>query len=366
MTACRTIPSDLISTLLWLVCWMTCLPGQTFGQGQLAADGTELVYVNGGSFLMGDTKGEGGEEEQPTHSVQLTGFWIAKHEVTVSQFRRFVTETGYTTSAELPVNRQAQDSLLQLAARGEGLSFQARRALVDETLLFGGCNWWDRSAGRFGFDENLSWKAPGFDLEDLHPAVCLSWEDAAHYVNWLSRIEGLPEAYDVGAGALLDSTGRPTSDITSVMGYRLPTEAEWEFSAREGGNEVRFGNGLETASARTASFDAASGEYSYLIPGPERAGPTPVGAFPANALGLFDMAGNAWEWVHDTFSPYPELERVNPIQSDGRGRVVRGGRWGGDAEEMRATKRLSWQANNRCNASGFRLARSNPSGHPGA
>jgi formylglycine-generating enzyme required for sulfatase activity len=70
------------------------------------------------------------------------------------------------------------------------------------------------------------------------------------------------------------------------------------------------------------------------------------------------MAGNAWEWVSDFLAPYSEGSQVNPYQTDGRGRGVRGGRWGGDGSEMRTAKRFQWQSNNRCNASGFRLARS--------
>jgi formylglycine-generating enzyme required for sulfatase activity len=235
------------------------------------------------------------------HQVTVAPFYLADAEVSVGQFRRFVSETGYRTSAEGPLNRAAQDSLIRIAA-------------YDAALGFSGCAWWDPDRRGFDFDEHLNWANLRFEQTDAHPAVCLSWEDAASYANWVSGLEGLPP--------------------------------------------VRFGNGTDVAKGGHAVFDAGVGDYAYLERGPQRRGTSPIRSHSPNALGLFDMAGNAWEWVSDFLAPYPQDSQVDPYQTVGRGRAVRGGRWGGDAFELRIAKRFQWQANNRCDASGFRLARS--------
>jgi formylglycine-generating enzyme required for sulfatase activity len=306
---------------------------------------------------MGDVFAEGEDNEQPVHQVTVAPFYLADAEVSVGQFRRFVRETGYRTSAEGPLNRAAQDSLLRLAMSPE-LSNAQRMAFYDETLGFSGCAWWDPGSRNFDFDEHLNWANLRFEQTDAHPAVCLSWEDAASYANWVSELDGLPPAYDVESGLLLDAEGNATTDITMVTGHRLPTEAEWEYAAREGGRVVRFGNGTDVARGGDGVFDADVGDYAYLERGPQRRGTSPIRSHSPNALGLFDMAGNAWEWVSDFLAPYRQDPQVNPYQPVGRGRAVRGGRWGGDAFELRTAKRFQWQANNRCDASGFRLARS--------
>ena len=232
------------------------------------------------------------------------------------------------------------------------------RWLVDEILSYSGSAWWDNDNLRFGMDPDINWRKHFFEQSDREPAVCLSWDDSIHYCNWLSEKEGLPAAYDLKTGELLDENGNPTRDLTLVRGYRLPTEAEWEYAAREGGKQVRFGNGGDIARAGKINYRADAEGISYSEPGEYRMKTTPVGSFAPNALGLYDMSGNALKWVYDYYGPYSVEQSVNPICSEGYKRVIRGCRWGGDASEIRAARRDEYEAANRCDASGFRIARS--------
>jgi formylglycine-generating enzyme required for sulfatase activity len=187
--------------------------------------------------------------------------------------------------------------------------------------------------------------------------VCISWNDAIAYCNWLSQQENLPSAYEIKTGSLLDHAGKPATDVLSVKGYRLPTEAEWEYAAREKGRKVRFGNGKDAARAQEINFYASHGAYSFGEKGRYRKSTVPVGSFPPNALGLFDMSGNAWEWCGDGYTNYPADKVDNPYVFTGPHRILRGGRWGGDAKEIRATARHFEGRTLRCNNSGFRVAR---------
>ena len=189
--------------------------------------------------------------------------------------------------------------------------------------------------------------------------MCVSWLDAIRYCNWLSRREGLPEAYDVETGDLRDAEGRATTDVTKVPGYRLPTEAEWECAAREGGRMVRFGNGKNVARCEEMNFNGKRSEHAE--PGEGRGKTVSVGSFAPNAFGLYDMSGNVWEWCSDYVDDYPADPQTNPYQSKGereRRRAARGGPWVGDASFAHVSARIGWVANDRCNNIGFRLARS--------
>jgi len=348
--------ATMILGVLFLLGNWAC-SGQQRGHTVIAPEGSRLVFVPGGSFTMGDAFGEGVADELPLHDVTVANVLLGDAEVTVAQFARFVSETGYRTSAESPIDSAVRDSLMAQAS-DPGATPALRIALYNEVLRHGGCGRWDPDQRGFDWGDQLDWRSPGYDQAEEYPAVCLSWDDAAAYANWVSRSDGLAEAYDLTTGSLLDAEGRPTNDITEVTGYRLPTEAEWEFAARERGSAARFGNGQNIADPERAAFDASGDEYDYQVRGPLRRNPTSVRGYPPNSLGLYDMAGNAWEWVSDYRAPYTAAAASNPHQGSGTTRVIRGGRWGGDAFEMRVAKRFSWQSHNRCNASGFRLARS--------
>jgi formylglycine-generating enzyme required for sulfatase activity len=296
----------------------------------------DMVLIAAGTFLMGDILEEGPARESPVHRVSLTDFYLNRYEVTVEAFRRFVEETGYVTSAESPAGRGRPGN------EGEGAFCL------------------DPDTGAFEVKPEASWRRPGLEQDDRHPVTCVSWDDAASYCNWLNGKANLPPAYDVATGALLDETGAVTRDITRVRGFRLPTEAEWEYAARGGGKTVRYGNGRNIARSSEINFNPGVGDSAPSGDEQFRKGTVRVGSFRSNDLGLYDMAGNVWEWCSDFVGPYGTEAQVNPYCTSGpqARRAARGGRWGGGADELRVSTRMGWASHERCNNIGFRVARS--------
>lgn len=148
------------------------------------------------------------------------------------------------------------------------------------------------------------------------------------------------------------------------MKYRLPTEAEWEYAAREGGKKVRFGTGKNTIGPDEANFNGTPFfKKPYSRPGIYRTVTTPVKSFSPNSLGFFDMAGNVWEWVQDWYAKnyYKNSPRINPKGPDrGDYRVLRGGSWGNIPSGVRATNRHKDRPDSeRRMVIGFRLALDN-------
>lgn len=142
-----------------------------------------MIFIKGGCYEMGDTFGDGSSEEKPVHTVCVDDFYMGRYEVTVGEFRKFADETGYKTEAE----------------KGDG------------------CFYW--TGKNWEKDKSKSWRNPGFSQTGKHPVVCVSWNDAIEYANWMGKKAGKT--------------------------YRLPTEAEWEYAARSGGknNKYSWGNG---------------------------------------------------------------------------------------------------------------------------
>ncbi len=318
-----------------------------------------MIYIEGGSFIMGDVFGDGQEDELPVHQVTLDGFYLAKYPVTVVQFRHFVEATGYVTSAEGPDDISgARGQLMAQFVSGE-YSEKEKLALQERFLEYGGAGYWDAEKRKWsGYNQHTFWKKPGIEQTEADPVMAISPDDAMQYCNWLSKGTGIPIAYDLTTGDILDEKGNPTTDITAAKGYRLPTEAEWEYAAREGGRKVRFGNGKNIARSSEINFRGDEGEYAYLELG-EYAGKTkPVGSYPPNSLGLYDMSGNAWEWASDKYAKYESEPQVNPYITTGGKHAARGGRWGGDASEVRVFHRDPYPRNDRCNNTGFRIAKS--------
>ena len=289
--------------------------------------GSRFVLVEGGVFQMGNLLGDTPHAmpEKPVHEVQLDAFYISKYEVTVGEFRIFADATGFKSSAETDGEVKATEEML-----------------------------------KSGHKPFPNWKEHWFKQEENHPAIWIAWEDAVAYCNWLSRQAGLPPAYDAKTRLLIDDKGDPTPDVRQVKGFRLPTEAEWEFAARERGQGVRFGNGRDLARASEINFNASAGQYPYLEKGIDRGVTTPVGSFPPNRLGIYDMAGNAWEWCTDNGALYPEARRVNPCNQKGPNHIIRGGTYQSEARACRAAARLDWWPFAKCAASGFRIALTPP------
>jgi formylglycine-generating enzyme required for sulfatase activity len=181
---------------------------------------------------------------------------------------------------------------------------------------------------------------PSYFKGDNLPVEMVSWHEAVEYCNRLSLKEGLAPAYRGGGNDI-------TCDFTAT-GYRLPTEAEWEYAAR-GGNkdyisyEYAGGNSVDAV----AWYDGNSGNRTH-----------PAGTKRPNSLGLYDMSGNVWEWCWDWYGSYSGGSQTNPAgASMGTGRVFRGGSWIHVAANVRSAYRGLSTPSNRGNDLGFRLVR---------
>jgi formylglycine-generating enzyme required for sulfatase activity len=236
-----------------------------------------FVRVPSGQFLMGSPLSEanrcGGEIP---HLVTISrNFLMAKYDVTVREFEEFVLATGYLTEVE---------------RKGNG---------------------WVVIGGIEQPKPDASWRRPYFQQSDMNPVVLVAWDDAISYCNWRSEKEGLPPAYIIkGSEVRMD---------LSAKGYRLPTEAEWEFAARGGQDGARH----YTKYAGSDDFD----EVAWCSRNSGN-GPHPVGQKRPNALGLYDMSGNVDQWCWDLYGAYPSAPQVDPVGGHtGIGRVRRGGSW---------------------------------------
>jgi len=259
--------------------------------------GMEFVHIPPGTFIMGSPEDEPGryDNENP-HRVTLTGgFYMQNTQVTVGQWRTFVRDTGFRTQAETD----------------------------------GGAYGW--TGFRLEMKKEYFWDNPGFSQEESHPVSCVSWNDVQAFAKWLNRKEDTEK-------------------------YRLPTEAEWEYSCRAGTDTPFFFG--KCLSADQANYD---GNYPLegCSKGTYRKKTVPVAGFPPNAWGLHDMHGNVWEWCQDIYgTDIYDKDRVDPIYiGSGSRRVIRGGGWFHDARFCRSAYRHVHSPAGRYVTLGFRLLR---------
>lgn len=279
----------------------------------IAGAAPPLVVLPTGSFVMGSPADEPGhlDSEEPQRRVDITiGFALGQSEVTVGQFREFVQAAHYATDAE----------------------------------RLGGSAIYDEGSGRIVNRAGMSWQNDyrGERARDDLPVVNVSWNDATAYLAWLSARTG--------------------------KSYRLPSEAEFEYALRAGSiTRFPWGDGDPTGVVGNFTGDGdvsspSKRRWSSAFPRYSDGywGPAPVRKFPPDAFGLYDMEGNVSEWVedcwHDNYVRAPKTSEawVNPGCER---RVVRGGSWGSDPDQVRSAFRLGASATTRSARVGFRVAR---------
>ncbi|OSM00335.1 putative sulfatase-modifying factor protein [Magnetofaba australis IT-1] len=300
-----------------------------------------FVKIPGGCFQMGSPADENGRkmDEGPRTRTCVDGFWMAKFETTVGQFKRYMDERAQF----------------------------GRRALTSAETR-GGCRVYQVAQHYFDYQNGTSWRAPGFDQQADHPVTCISWHDASAYVHWLNQ----------------RNTG---------VTYALPSEAQWEYAARAGSPLRRvwdkasracgYENVLDQSFIYATGWQGSSGRRHNCEDG--AVWTQGVGRYRANAFGLHDMLGNVSEWTSDFYAVYPDAEaigwindallrdaepadkaryaaylqagpaRINPRQTRGRMNVTRGGCWRCYPKGVRAARRGVDYPNHSDSTLGMRL-----------
>jgi len=276
----------------------------------ITAQTKKMILVEGGSFMMGnnlaDGKTNGDLDEKPAHKVTLNSFYICEHELTVKEYREYVE--AVKKSMPNPPNEEWMNSHID----------------TKKYYVSSGKKWW-------------GWN-------DLDPIHNVTWYEAVDYCNWLSKKEGLQQAYykNEDDGWDLDLTKN---------GYRLPTEAEWEFAARGGNKSKGFKYSGSNNIKEVAWFDDNTG----------LSGPQTIKTKKPNELGIYDMSGNVWEWCSDYYkaSYYSSCPENNPMFSVAMGyRITRGGSWHYQGEFTTVTSRDGPKPAFSNYNFGFRLVRS--------
>jgi len=289
---------------------LVLLAGAAGPAASAASPADEFVLVPGGCFEMGCAPSEAGDcgaDEVPRHRVCLADFLLARTEVTVASFRAFVEGSGYRTDAER----------------------------LGGCYLWTGLRWEKRVA--------LSWRDPGFAQTPEDPVVCVSARDAAAYIGWRNERDG--------------------------GGFRLPTEAEWEYAARNRGAFPLYpwpaGDGGPSGNLANPSMRPRFRAWPWPFFRNYEDGfvhTAPAAELPANPLGLYGMDGNVEEWTGDVYRAgayrSPALRPPGGKGAAAPDRAIRGGSWMASPWFSRAVDRKHGRPWSRGGHLGFRLARS--------
>lgn len=221
-----------------------------------------MVRLDGGTFRMGSD--EFYPDERPVHEREVAPFWIDRYEVTNEQYAAFVGDTGYVTVAERELDPAAFPGADPAGLVPGSMVFTPTAGPTD---LRDWRSWWRWQPG-------AHWRRPfgpesSIDERMRHPVVHIAFEDASAYAEW--------------------------------AGLRLPTEAEHEYAARGGLDGARFAWGDEPYPGGVPQANSWLGRFPYDNRGLGDA--APVGSYPPNGLGLYDMTGNVWEWTTDFYTP---------------------------------------------------------------
>ncbi|HTL55449.1 MAG TPA: formylglycine-generating enzyme family protein [Candidatus Limnocylindrales bacterium] len=270
-----------------------------------------MVLIPAGTFEMGDFFNEGASYEVPVHEVYVSAFYLEKYEVT--------------------------------------------KALWDQVITWSATN-------------GYTYDYPGAGKGPNHPVQGIDWYDMVKWCNARSQMEGLiPACYIDSQLTQVYRTGHFAPFVNWNAGYRLPTEAEWEKAARGGATGHRFPwSDVDTITHSQANYFSDS-RYSYDVSPTRGFNPafndgatpytSPVGSFAPNGYGLYDMAGNVWEWCWDWAGNYPSDPQTDPRGPDtGTTRVGRGGNWDFYAEHCRVAYRYGNSPDYLASNIGFRCA----------
>ncbi|MFK7863866.1 MAG: formylglycine-generating enzyme family protein [Pseudohongiellaceae bacterium] len=226
-------------------------------------DTSNMIWLESASFTMGSDKGM--PDEAPARELQLSGFWMDQYEVTNADYQQFVLETGYTTFSE-----EIGDSLV---FESPEQNQEMHRGILDWWKLVKAANWKKPQGPSSSIDDKAD-----------HPVVHVNYQDANEYCNWL--------------------------------GKELPTEAQFEYAARGGKDGTLYSWGNEALQESSPVSNTWQGDFPHTNQQLDGYSATaPVGSFPPNDFGFYDISGNVWEWVEDWYHPqfYSFGPAKNPI-----------------------------------------------------